>query len=115
MPKIDNTVFVDGEVNSSKYISYQNGMNLKKAISQAGGFTPFSDRKKSYVEYQNGNIVATKNFLFFRKYPKIKSGSKIFIPTKAEKTSASGILNSVVGELLTIVTTLGTLGALLKN
>ena len=115
VPKIDNTVFVDGEVNSSKYISYQNGVNLKTAISQAGGFTPFSDRKKSYVEYQNGNIVATKNFLFFRKYPKIKSGSKIFIPKKAEKTSASGILNSVVGELLTIVTTLGTLGALLKN
>tara|TARA_B000000532_G_scaffold207055_1_gene175172 strand:+ start:1200 stop:3536 length:2337 start_codon:yes stop_codon:yes gene_type:complete len=115
VPKIDNTVFVDGEVNSSKYISYQNGVNLKKAISQAGGFTPFSDRKKSYVEYQNGNIVATKNFLFFRKYPKIKSGSKIFIPRKAEKTSASGILNSAVGELLTIVTTLGTIGALLKN
>ena len=108
-------MFVDGEVNSSKYISYQKNMNLKKAVSQSGGFTPISQRKKSYVEYQNGNIIATKNFLFFRKYPKIKSGSKIFIPSKPEKTSASGILNSVVGELLTIVTTLGTLGALIKT
>ena len=115
VPKINNTVFIDGEVNASKYISFQNNITLKKAVSQSGGFTPFSDRKKSYVEYQNGNIIATKNFLFFRKYPKIKSGSKIFIPAKSEKTTASGILNSVVGELLTIVTTLGTLGALLKT
>ena len=115
VPKVNNTVFIDGEVNSSKYISYQENMSLKKAVSQSGGFTPFSQRKKSYVEYQNGNIIATKNFLFFRKYPKIKSGSKIFIPSKPEKTSASGILNSVVGELLTIVTTLGTLGALIKT
>ena len=115
VPKIDNTVFVDGEVNSSKYISFQNGISLKKAVYQSGGFTPFSDRKKAYVEYQNGNIIATKNFLFFRKYPKIKSGSKIFIPMKPEKTTTSGILNSVAGELLTIVTTLGTLGALIKS
>ena len=115
VPKVNNTVFVGGEVNSSKYISYQKNINLRKAVSQSGGFTPFSHRKKSYVEYQNGNIIATKNFLFFRKYPKIKSGSKIFIPSKPEKTSASGILNSVVGELLTIVTTLGTLGALIKT
>ena len=115
VPKTDNTIFINGEVNSSKYISYQEGIGLKKAVSQSGGFTSFSDRKKSYVEYQNGNIVATKNFLFFRKYPKIKSGSKIFIPKKPEKTTATGLLNSVAGELLTIVTTLGTIGALLKT
>ena len=115
VPKNDNTVYISGEVNSSKYISFQKGISLKEAVSQSGGFTPFSDRKKSYVEYQNGNVIATKSFLFFKKYPKIKSGSKIYIPTKPEKTSSNSLLNSVVGELLTIVTTLGTIGALLKT
>ncbi len=115
VPKNDNTVYISGEVNSSKYISFQKGISLKKAVSQSGGFTPFSDRKKSYVEYQNGNVIATKSFLFFKKYPKIKSGSKIYIPTKPEKMSSNSLLNSVVGELLTIVTTLGTIGALLKT
>ena len=103
------------EVGSSKFISYQSGLSLKEAINQSGGFTPLSDRKGSYVQYQNGNIKTTKRFLFFNFYPKIKAGSKIFVPTKPEKTTAGGILNSVVGELLTVVTTLGTLGALLKS
>jgi protein involved in polysaccharide export with SLBB domain len=115
VPKIDNTVFIDGEVGSPKYISYQSGLSLKNAINQSGGFTPLSDRKGSYVQYQNGNIKATKKFLFFNFYPKVKAGSKIFVPTKPEKSTAGGILNSVVGELLTVVTTLGTLGALLKT
>jgi len=115
VPKIDNTVFIDGEVGSPKFISYQSGLSLKNAINQSGGFTPLSDRKGSYIQYQNGNIKSAKRFLFFNFYPKVKAGSKIFVPTKPEKTTAGGILNSVVGELLTIVTTVGTLGALLKS
>ena len=91
VPKLNNTVFINGEVNLPKYISFQNGISLRKAISQAGGFTPFSKRKESFVEYQNGNIKSTKSFLFFKNYPKVKSGSKIFIPKKPEKTSASGV------------------------
>jgi len=115
VPKIDNTVFIDGEVGSPKFISFQPGLSLKGAINQSGGFTPLSDRKGAYVQYQNGNIKAAKRFLFFNFYPKVEAGSKIFVPIKPEKTNVGGILNSVVGELLTIVTTLGTLGALLKT
>ena len=115
VPKINNTLFIDGEVNMPKYISFQNGINLKEAVSQAGGFTPLSNRKESYVEYQNGNIRSTKSFLFFKFYPKIKSGSKIFIPKKPEKTTAGGLLNSVIGEILTITTSLGTLGVLINS
>ena len=115
VPKLNNTVFIEGEVNLPKYISFKNGISLRKAVSQAGGFTPFSNRKESFVEYQNGNVKSTKSFLFFKFYPKVKSGSKIFIPKKPEKTTASGILNSIVGEILTITTTLGTLGVLIKS
>ena len=115
VPKIDNTVFIDGEVGSPKFIYYEAGLSLKNAINRSGGFTPLSDRKGSYVQYQNGNIKSAKRFLFFNFYPKVKAGSKIFVPTKPEKTNTGGILNSVVGELLTVVTTLGTLGALLKS
>jgi len=115
VPKLNNTIFIDGEVNLPKYISYQNGVSLKKAVSQAGGFTPFSNKKESFVEYQNGNVKSTKSFLFFKFYPKVKSGSKIFIPKKPERTTASGVLNSIVGEILAITTTLGTLGVLIKS
>ncbi len=115
VPKLNNTVFIDGEVNLPKYISFQNGISLRKAVSQAGGFTPFSNRKESFVEYQNGNVKSTKNFLFFKFFPKIKSGSKIVVPKKPDNTKSGGILSSVVGELLTIATTLGTLGVLIKS
>ena len=115
VPKLNNTVFIDGEVNLPKYISFQNGISLRKAVSQAGGFTPLSNRKESFVEYQNGNVKSTRSFLFFKFYPKVKSGSKIFIPKKPERTTASGVLNSIVGEILAITTTLGTLGVLIKS
>ena len=115
VPKMNNTVFIDGEVNLPKYISFQNGISLRKAVSQAGGFTPLSNRKESFVEYQNGNVKSTRSFLFFKFYPKVKSGSKIFIPKKPERTTASGVLNSIVGEILAITTTLGTLGVLIKS
>ena len=115
VPKLNNTVFINGEVNYPKYISFQSGINLRKAVSQAGGFTPFSNRKETFVEYQNGNVKSTKSFLFFKFYPKIKTGSKIIVPKKPEKNSASGVLNSIVGEILAITTTLGTLGVLIKS
>jgi len=115
VPKLNNTVFINGEVNYPKYISFQTGINLRKAVSQAGGFTPFSNRKETFVEYQNGNVKSTKNFLFFKFYPKIKTGSKIIVPKKPDKNSASGVLNSIVGEILAITTTLGTLGVLIKS
>ena len=115
VPKVDNTVFINGEVNLPKYISFQNGISLRKAVSQAGGFTPFSNKKESFVEYQNGNVKSTKNFLFFKFYPKVKSGSKIFIPKKPEKSKDGSLLNSIVGEILTITTSLGTLGILINS
>ena len=85
VPKNDNTVYISGEVNSSKYISFQKGISLKEAVSQSGGFTPFSDRKKSYVEYQNGNVIATKSFLFFKNTQKLNLAQKFIYQQNLKK------------------------------
>jgi protein involved in polysaccharide export with SLBB domain len=51
----------------------------------AGGFAKTANRRKLVVEYPNGKINKTKNFLFVRVYPKVTRGSIITVPTKAKK------------------------------
>ena len=58
VPKLNNTVFINGEVNLPKYISFQNGISLRKAVSQAGGFTPFSERKDHLLNIKTATLEA---------------------------------------------------------
>ena len=59
--------------------------------------------------YANGDIKATKSFLFFKKYPKLEPGAIILVPRKAEKEKTS------IQEVLGITTTLGTLALLINS
>jgi protein involved in polysaccharide export with SLBB domain len=68
IPKEPQTVKVTGEVlypNSVKFIS---GNTFKDFISEAGGFTTTSARKKSYVIYSNGSVKRAKSFLFINRF-----------------------------------------------
>ena len=92
VPKLNNTVFINGEVNLPKYISFQNGISLKeKLFLKQVVLHLFQIEKKLLLNIKTANIKSTKNFFFFKFYPKIKPGSKIFVPKKPEKTSASGV------------------------
>mgnify|MGYP007000087793 len=61
------------------------------AVNKAGGFAPNAKKSSLYVVYQNGSISSTKKFLFFRTYPKLLPGAKIFVPKKAESNNKTSV------------------------
>ena len=108
--KLNNTITVKGNVQQESIIDYNKGISFKNAISRAGGYSDNADRKRAYVEYQNGQKKSINNFLIFKFYPKLKSGSKIIVPVKNETRSKTS-----VGEIVGYTTSLVSIIALIKS
>jgi protein involved in polysaccharide export with SLBB domain len=113
IPTSVQTVQTFGMVNVPKQIVYRDGLSFKDAIRESGGFAVNASRKNSYVLYANGEVRATKKFLFFRSYPSIKTGAEIWVPAKRPKTRVStgeaiGIISglaSLLGIVVVLVST----------
>ncbi|MEJ6981608.1 SLBB domain-containing protein [Pedobacter sp. P351] len=99
VPKQLQTVKVSGEVLYPTTAIYNGGKTFRQYISDAGGFSDRSLKKRSYVIYANGAVRSTGKFLFFNNYPMVKPGAEIFVPKKAEqkKLSASEIVGLTSG------------------
>ena len=110
VPQKNKTVTVSGEVQQEGIINTSKSFNAKYAIESVGGFTDNSMKRKVYVEYQNGLRKVTKNFLFFKFYPKVTPGSKVVVPEK--DLNRNGIS---VGEIVGYTTSLVSIIALIKS
>lgn len=104
------TVRVSGEVLKPINILYNRNKSMKDYINESGGYTYNASKKRGYVEYANGSIKSTKNFLFFHSYPTIKPGAEIFVPKHPprEKIGIAGIgaIASALASLAVIIVTL---------
>tara|TARA_B100001175_G_scaffold254177_1_gene221864 strand:+ start:2282 stop:4702 length:2421 start_codon:yes stop_codon:yes gene_type:complete len=109
VPKFDNSVEVSGSVQKATAMTYRKGLNTINAINAAGGFSTNAKKSRVYVVYQNGSIRSTKSFLFFKKYPKLLAGAKVFVPKKAENNNKVS-----VGEIVGYTTSLVSIIALIK-
>ena len=106
IPRINNTVNVQGEVFRPLEIMYENGKNMNDYLSDAGGVTQSGKKGRAFVIYANGSSAKIKKPLgIFRMYPKIEPGSNIFVPEKPKKegmdAAKAGIFVSAITGLLT--------------
>lgn len=106
IPAFDNMVSVAGEVFKPLSISYDEGKRLRNYLFDAGGVMKSANKKRIFVVYPNGKAASTKTvFLFFKKYPDITAGSKIFVPKEPEKKASDfskvGIIVSAISGLIT--------------
>lgn len=85
VPKKRNVVKVNGEVMFPTEIVYKEGASIDYYIDKAGGFTENARKKRLYVLNSNSSAAKTKQFLFFRTYPKVQPGSEILVPKVPEK------------------------------
>ncbi|MFM9911827.1 MAG: SLBB domain-containing protein [Chitinophagaceae bacterium] len=109
IPKLFQTVRVNGEVLYPTLVPFSNRMKFKSYILSAGGFSERSSKKKSYVIYPNGSVAGTKHFLFFKNYPSLSPGSEIYVPLKREKERLR------TGEVITIGATVVSMLAILVS
>jgi len=106
IPRINNTVTVNGEVFKPLEIMYEQHKSMKDYLSDAGGVTQSGKKGKAFVIYANGSSAQIKKTLgIFRNYPGIEPGSNIFVPMKPKKegmdVAKAGIFISAITGLLT--------------
>jgi protein involved in polysaccharide export with SLBB domain len=109
VPRKNNFVTVTGAVFNEQLIEYHSG-RLGEYISAVGGTKNNANLRKAYVQYPNGMYKKTHRFLFIKFYPRIKPGSKIFVPEK----SLADIKTIGVSEISSIATLLTSLVAVIS-
>jgi len=110
IPRKNKTAIISGSVQQEGILNIDRPISAKKAIDYVGGFTEKSLRKGVYVEYQNGLRKVTRNFLFFKFYPRVFPGSKVVVPEKDENKNKTS-----VGEIVGYTTSLVSIIALMKS
>lgn len=79
IPKQNPFVQVVGGVNNPQLFRYK-GKRFKYYINAAGGVKQGVKIKNAYIAYASGINRPVRNFLFFRNYPSVSTGSKIIVP-----------------------------------
>lgn len=84
IPEFIQTVKITGSVQNPFSITYESGHNARYYIDRSGGFEARAHRKKTYVQYPNGETAVAKG-LIFRRYPEVTPGSVVIVPEKPER------------------------------
>lgn len=116
IPKEPQTVRMQGEVLYPTSTRYLNGMPFKHYISESGGFTDLSARRRSYIVYANGSVDRTRKLLgLFNIYPKVEPGSEIIVPRLNLRQGASQQLVQTIIALSTVISSTVGLLALVRT
>ncbi|KJF43871.1 hypothetical protein LH29_12445 [Draconibacterium sediminis] len=90
IPEFMQTVKISGSVQNPFSITFEPGRNAKYYVNRTGGFQAQANKRKTYVQYPNGETAVTKG-LIFRHYPKVTPGSMVVVPEKPEKERQQGL------------------------
>lgn len=116
IPKEPQTVRMQGEVLYPTSTRFLAGMPFKHYISESGGFTDLSARRRSYIIYANGSVDRTRKLLgLFNVYPKVEPGSEIIVPRMNVKQAANAQLLQTIQVLSASITSISTLYLLISN
>ncbi|REA62508.1 polysaccharide export protein [Dyadobacter luteus] len=85
VPRKSEIVRIQGGVYNPSLVNFDPKFSFSDYISQAGGFAERVRKNRIYVSYPNGRTHRTKQFLFFKSYPKVEPGSVVTVPVKEPK------------------------------
>lgn len=115
IPSVNEIVQVRGEVQIPVNIKFEKeNTSVKYYISAAGGYGDNPWRSRVNVKYSNGRVKSTKNFLFFKKFPTVKEGCTVRVPTKPKKENKTDF-KDVLAATSALVTTVATLILVAKS
>ena len=107
IPKYDGQIKVGGAVLLTTQVPYSKNNSFGNYITAAGGYSADAIKRKAYIVYANGEAAKSSKFLFFTFRPKVKPGSEIIVPKKAEGKKVS------TGELIGISSSIASLAGLI--
>lgn len=103
IPPSSGLVEIQGNVFKPTQSIYKSGKTFLNYVETAGGFKRKSDKRRSYIEYSNGEIKRVRSLGFLSFYPVVKSDSKIVIPEKTPGASIS--FDRIVSLITTTIST----------
>lgn len=107
IPKYDGQIKVGGAILLTTQVPYSKNNSFGNYITAAGGYSADAIKRKAYIVYANGEAARSSKFLFFTFRPKVKPGSEIIVPKKAEGKKVS------TGELIGISSSIASLAGLI--
>jgi protein involved in polysaccharide export with SLBB domain len=107
IPKYDGQIKVGGAVLLTTQVPYSKNNSFDNYITAAGGYSADAIKRKAYIVYANGEAARSSKFLFFTTRPKVKPGSEIIVPKKAEGKKVS------TGDLIGISSSIASLAGLI--
>lgn len=84
IPKRSLTVRVNGEVLSPAHLQFRKDKDPRAYIEEAGGFTHFADKDRTFVLYPDGSAQPLKVSAWNHKSSQIPPGSTIVVPRDPE-------------------------------
>lgn len=105
VPMFNNTVKVNGEVLYPNTLTYNKEHSYKDYIDEAGGYTKYSQKRKTYIVYANGHVARAKR-------SKVLPGCEIVVPTKPEK---NGDTLTTASKWISITSALATTAAVILS
>lgn len=109
IPKVLETVTVNGEVLMPNTVRYQKELSFKDYVNAAGGFSSNALSKKAYIIHANGKVAVTRSFCGIHSYPNVYPGSRIIIPEKPIKKGMS------TAEVISITTSIVSVAAIIVS
>jgi protein involved in polysaccharide export with SLBB domain len=111
VPEYINTVKINGAVMYPNTISYKEGKKIKYYIEQAGGYSEFARKSRTYVVYMNGTVARVRN----NTTKIIEPGCEIIIPSKDSKKKLTAVEYIGLGtSFASLATMLATIISILK-
>ncbi|MDC1000296.1 SLBB domain-containing protein [Candidatus Marinimicrobia bacterium] len=81
----ENVVRVEGNVYNPGLVAYDRGLTMSKAIVQAGGYKPYSMKKRAYVIKANGEV--DKANLFRGRTKRLSPGDTVVVPLNPDPSN----------------------------
>lgn len=110
VPKLNNTVKVNGAVMMPNTVAYLSGKNANYYLDQAGGYSLNAKKSKKFVIYMNGQVARIKG----RNKDKIEPGCEIIVPSKKNKRVNVGEILGYASSFGSLATMFATISNLIK-
>jgi len=109
--KTENVVKVEGNVYNPGLIAFTQGLTMSQAITQAGGYKPYSMKKRAYVKKANGEV--DKANIFRGRAKRLNPGDAIFVPV--EENPSDFDITTFISDLSTTLANIAAILIVVEN